>query len=250
MKLPVLDTYAFPITLPSSGRTITLRPFLVREEKLLLMAQESANTEEKIEAVAQVIRNCTNGAVEPLTAPYFDIEYLLLQLRTRSVGESVSFTYECHNIRNTGSECRHRTPIKINLPDITVQGITTETPPMSIPLSERYVLNLRYPTVYTVESLLSATIADSPNNQSDAINKLVDVFDTLLDTNSNTLYRFDEYNEAEKIEFLNALMPTDYEKITQFVATMPTLKYTLEYTCIACEFTHRLQLSGLSDFLV
>lgn len=250
MKLPTLDTYAFPIVLPSSGRTITLRPFLVREEKLLLMAQESQDTQEKIEAVAQVIRNCTNGAVEPSTAPYFDVEYLLLQLRTRSVGESISFTYECHNILDTGTECNHRTPIKINLTDIKVQGISTDNPPMSIPLSERYVLNLRYPTVYTIENLLAATLGDSSTGQGDAINKLVDVFDTLLDKDTDTLYRFDEYNEAEKIEFLNTLMPTDYEKITQFVATMPTLKYNLEYVCEGCQFTHNLVLSGLSDFLV
>jgi len=252
MKLPLVDTYAFPVTVPSSNTSITIRPFLVKEEKLLLMAQQSKSYDEQVEAIAQVIRNCTNNQVEPKTAPFFDIEYLLIQLRTRSVGETISPYYVCRNKVNE-EECGHRTAVTINLQEIKVTDFVTTIPVKSLQVSPRYVLNLRYPTVYTVQRLLlfNASVDDAERSKLavDVVDSLIDVFDTLEDKDTGTLYKFDDFNRTQKIEFLNSLLSTDYEKITQFVAEMPTVYVETSYTCEKCAFEHSIRLQGMSDFL-
>lgn len=251
MKLPLVDTYAFPVTVPSSNTSITIRPFLVKEEKLLLMAQQSKSYDEQVEAIAQVIRNCTNNQVEPKTAPFFDIEYLLIQLRTRSVGETISPYYVCRNTVND-EECGHRSAVTINLQDIKVTPFVTATPVKSLQVSPRYILNLRYPTVYTVQKLLLLNGTASEIQQrstNDVVDSLIDVFDTLEDKDTGTLYKFDDFGREEKVEFLNSLLSTDYEKITQFVTEMPTVYVETSYTCEKCAFEHSIRLQGMSDFL-
>lgn len=254
MKLPVLDTYAFPVTIPSSNTTITIRPFLVKEEKLLLLAQESKDYQEQVEAIGQVIINCTNGAVNPKTAPYFDIEYLLIQLRARSVSEVITPVYICHNIINqeTNEECGHKTSVSINLQTVKVSEFVTTVPVETIQLSPRYRLNLRYPTVYTIQRLLLHAMGNTPEEEAkseEILNSIIDVFDTLEDKDTGQVYKFDDFKRTEKIDFLNSLLSRDYEKIIQFVNNMPTSYIETTYTCEQCKFEHTITLRGLSDFL-
>jgi len=248
MKLPQIDAYSFAVTLPSSNTVISMRPYLVREEKLLLMAQESQNYDEQAEAVAQIIRNCTNGIVEPRTAPFFDIEFLLLQLRARSVGEVATPIYECRRIaEGTDKICGNKTTITVPIADIKVD---TDVPRnLSIPLSERFTLNLRYPTIYTINQMFKTTVVNGVVSQATAIDALTDLFDTLTDSAEHKLYDFSTYNKAEQIEFLESLAPNDYDKLVKFLETMPTLKYDINYVCSKCQFSHHIKVSGLADFL-
>jgi hypothetical protein len=260
--LPVLptvidDSYAFPVTVPSSGAKISMRPYLVKEEKLLLMAQESESYEDQADAVAQIIRNCTYGAVEPKIAPFFDVEYLLLQLRSRSIGAIASPVYECHNkITHTGMgigldvaiECKNKTPIEINLSEIPVTGLDNQV--MDVVISPKFTLTLRYPTIFTVNEMFIAAINAKVPKQSKVIDSLSDLFDTLVDTTSNTVYNFADYSHADKIAFMDSLPPNAYERITEFLEKTPTVTKTLEYTCSKCQFHHVIKLSGLVDFLV
>lgn len=249
MKLPVLDTFAFPVNLPSSNTSISMRPYLVREEKLLLMAQESESYEEQAEAVAQIIRNCTNGEVEPKVAPFFDIEYLLLQLRSRSVGEIATPIYECHNKLEDGTECKNRTPMKINLSQVAVSNLNPDASKFVIAISPRYTLKLRYPTIFTINELFLASMNKETARQSKIIDSLVDLFDELIDHESGVTYRFSDFNVAEKIEFMEGLSPSDYDKLISFIEEMPTLRHKMSYTCEKCKFVHEIELKGLADFL-
>lgn len=250
MKLPVLDTYTFPITLPSNNETITLRPFLVKEEKLLLLAQESKNYTEQVEAIAQVIRNCSTNQIEPKKSPYFDIEYALIQLRARSVGDVITPVYICHNIQpNQNDECGHKTPLKINLQDVKVNGLETQTLPHAVELTDRYTLHLRYPTVYTVHKLLAQTVNPDTTTTTDVLDATIDVFDTLHDKQTGVVYKFDEFEKKEKTNFLNSLTTQQYEKITDFIGEMPSVSLATEYTCERCGFVHKINLRGLADFL-
>jgi hypothetical protein len=255
MKLPVLDTFSFPVVLPSTGEQLTIRPFLVREEKLLLLAQESQNYTEQVEAIAQVIRNCTNGKVEPKKIPYFDVEYLLVQLRTRSVGEIVTPLYVCHHTPvGAQDECGHKTPVPIDLRDVQVQNLIENNPAMSIALTDRYVLTLRYPTVYTVQKMITSlngttTTNPSPKAVAEVVDAMVDVFESLTDTQTETVYKFDNFGKQEKTEFLNSLTTQQYEKVTQFVSNMPSVELEKRYTCERCQFEHTINLKGLADFL-
>jgi hypothetical protein len=248
-SLPTIDTYAFPVTIPSSNTTITMRPFLVREEKILLLAQESKDYQEQVSAVSQIIINCTNGQVDPVTAPYFDIEYLLIQLRARSVNDKITPIYQCNAPdEKTGEECGHRTTLSLNLYDVHVASQAEADALRYIDLNDRYKLTLRYPNIYTMANLLDMNSANR-SEKTTPINHLVDIFDVLEDTESGSVYDFNLYSDEEKVEFLDNLSPLNYEKIIQFVTAMPTVKHTLSYTCDKCQTPHVITLSGLPDFL-
>lgn len=249
MKLPVIDTYAFSVTLPSSSQTIMMRPYLVREEKLLLMAQESGNYDEQSEAVAQTIRNCTNNQVDPRVVPYFDIEYLLLQLRAKSVGEIASPIYVCHQ-QIDGKECGHKTPVSVNLLDATVNNLTRSPEDFILKLSDQYTLHLRYPTVYTIHQLLTSTIEKGRLGSAPFMSAICDVFDVLEDHTSGNTYNFSEYTSQERLEFLESLSTRNYEELIAFLDSLPTVEKEVTFTCGACQFEHTIKLSGVTDFLV
>lgn len=250
MKLPVLDTYAFPVTLPSSGKSITMRPYLVREEKLLLMAQESENYDDQVEAIAQIIRNCTNDIVNPRVVPYFDIEYLLLHLRARSVGEIATPLYVCHHKPNGDDvECGHRTPVPINLTEIPVNGLDRPDEKFVMKLSNRYTLHLKYPTIYTIHKLVASAVSEGRINSQPFLEALADIFETLEDHDTDQTYNFADYTTDEKLEFLESLSTRNYEELVVFLDALPTVEKTLTFTCESCKFEHTILLSGVTDFL-
>ena len=250
MKLPILDTYAFPTTLPSSGKNITLRPYLVREEKLLLMAQASDNYDDHVSAIAQIITNCTDGAVNPKRVPYFDIEYLLLHLRARSVGEIVSPTYVCHNKPNKdGIECGHRTSVNINLTEIPVTNLDQPAEKFAIRLSDQYTLYLQYPTIFTIHKLVLAAYNDQEIKPVSFMESLCDVFNKLESHTDGQIFEFADFTTAEKMVFLESLPTRAYEKLVTFLDSIPTIKKSIEFTCERCKFEHKLELSGVTDFL-
>ena len=181
MKLPVIDSYAFPVILPSTKEPINVRPFLVKEEKILLLSQESNNPDMQVDAIAQVIKNCTFNAIDPRHAPYFDVEYLLLQIRSRSVGEVINPTYKCHTlIPELNTECGHLTNISINLSEIPPTNVDKTPKDFLVNINNRFVLKLKYPTIYTVNDLLlAATNSEFPTAEK-TLNAIVDMFDTLL----------------------------------------------------------------------
>lgn len=251
MKLPILDTYAFPVTLPSSGKSVNMRPYLVREEKLLLMAQESNNYKDQVEAIAQVIRNCTNDEVNPKLVPYFDIEYLLLQLRARSVGEIATPVYVCHNkpFDEDDAECGHQTPVPINLSEITVSGLNQPKEIFLLKLSDKYTLHLRYPTVYTIHELVTSAINDGQIASRSFMEAVCDVFDILEDHETQKEYNFADYTSEEKMEFLESLSTRNFEELIEFLDTLPTVEKQITFVCEQCKFQHTIQLSGVTDFL-
>ena len=250
MKLPTLDTHTFQITLPSSGKNIAMRPYLVREEKLLLMAQASDNYDDHVSAIAQIITNCTNGEINPKQVPYFDIEYLLLQLRSHSVGEISSPLYVCHNKPNKDEvECGHQTPVKINLAEIPVTGLNQPAEKFVIKLSDQYTLHLRYPTVYTVHKLTMAVFNKNVISHNFFMEAICDLFATLESHVDGKIYEFEEFTTVEKMEFLESLSTRNYEELVKFLDIMPTVEKSIQFTCEKCQFEHSITLTGVTDFL-
>jgi hypothetical protein len=250
MKLPNIETYTFPVILPSTKESISMRPFLVKEEKLLLMAQEGDDAEQQIESIAQIIRNCTFGVIEPKVAPYFDVEYLLLQLRSKSVGEIINPTYRCNMLLpGTDNECGHISTVSINLSEIPATNIDRDPSKFLFKLTNRYTLKLRYPTIYTVNELVMATLQTTIPNSEKTINALIGMFDELIDTETDSMYKFDDYNIAERVEFMDRLTPQDYKNIINFLDDMPSISYKTTYTCERCNTNHEIELEGIGDFL-
>lgn len=255
MKLPLLDTFTFNVTVPSTNESLTMRPFLVKEEKLLLLAQESKNYSEQVDALSQVIKNCSNGKIDAKKTPFFDIEYLLVQLRARSVGEIITPLYVCHNVpEGQEEECGFKTPVKINLQEVAVKNQRGSFEVEAVELTDRYSITLRYPNVYTIQKMIGTTPEAGkefkPKLAADAVDSVVDLFDTLTDKQTGTIYKFDNIGKPEKLDFLNSLTTQQYEKVVAFLNDMPSVELSTEYTCSECNFVHKITLKGLADFLV
>ena len=141
MALPVLNNPNYEMVLPSTGEKIEFRPFLVKEQKILMMAQESKDTSAQSKAVADIIKNCTFGKMDDRIdrLPTFDIEYMFLQLRCKSVGETVSVNVTCPDDGET------KVPVEINLEDINV--IKTEGHTNIVMITDKIGLTMKYPTM-------------------------------------------------------------------------------------------------------
>ena len=125
MALPKLETPTYRLTLPSTGEEIKYRPFLVREQKVLLIAQQSEKDQEIADAIGELVRACTFDRIDTNNAPMFDVEYIFLQLRSKSVGEKVELTLTCPDDEET------KVPIEVDLKDVQIQVSNEQTNELS-----------------------------------------------------------------------------------------------------------------------
>lgn len=247
MKLPEIDAYAFPVTIPSTGKDIKMRPYLVREEKLLLMAQENDSYKEQTDAVAQVIENCTDNAIDAKTSPYFDIEYLMLQLRARSIGDVATPVYVCNNEIAPGVKCENNTTLRLSINDVKVSNLEESKKLLNIELNNNLILTLKYPNIYDVTNMFE--VVQATGKKSVALDEMVHLFGTLTDKKNKVTYNFSDYSKEDKVEFLESLNPSVLDKLLVFFETMPKIEHDIEYECSKCKFQHNVHLSGLRSFL-
>lgn len=249
MPLPKIDLPIFELKLVSIPEPIKFRPFLVKEEKLLLMALQAANDGEILKTIKQVVNNCLVDAVDIDKLPIFDIEYLFLNIRARSVGEKVETYFICRNVvgkqkNEEGAEedvqCMNMMPIEVNLLEIKPP---INDLPSRIYLTKDIGIQLKYPTLTTfkpLENLLE--VEDSKT-----------IFDMVYDC---TEYVFDseevsyikETPREEFHAFMESLTQEQFDKITYFFESLPTISHDAKHTCEKCGFNHNLHMEGLSDF--
>lgn len=204
------------------------------------MAQESGNSTQIAEAIGQIVSNCTFNKVDPKLAPYFDIEWLLLQLRIRSVGDSVAPVYQCQNIIDsaTDTRCGNKLKFDIQLDQITMPVINPES--KVVKLSSEYHLHLKYPTIFDVNKF--SLLLQRPLEEIDA---LVDLFDELHDVVNGTMYKFSDVPYEEKLEFLYSMTGKDIERVTTFLSDMPVVQYVAPFKCNVCDYSADLTIKGL-----
>ena len=231
MALPALSSPEFITEIPSTKQKIKFRPFLVREEKILYMALEGKDNTEILNAVITVLSNCIltpNIDIGKLAT--FDIEYLFLQLRGKSVGESIEIV-----LRHTDSECKESVNVAVNLDDIKVQGEISDGKMM---LTDDVGIKLKYP--HAGEIIKIERVAEG-QNVFDSIAYLVDyIYD------KETVYN--DYSIEEISEWLEQLNQEQFNKIISFMNNMPKLSHTIEWTCNACGEKETIVLEGLQSF--
>ena len=137
MALPVLNNPTYELVLPSSGKKVKYRPFLVKEQKILMMAQESKNDDEIANAMSNLIQSCTFGKIDVETSPMFDVEYIFLNIRAKSAGETVELMVTCPDDEKT------KVKTKINLQDVNVQMTAEHT--NEIKIDDKVKMVMRYP---------------------------------------------------------------------------------------------------------
>ena len=247
--LPKMTTPTFAYTCPS-GAQVTYRPFLVKEEKLLLMAREANDANAIMEAVQQVVTNCVQSSVPIDLLPMFDIEALFLQLRARSVGETCNVRFQCHqtitsNTYGVGLEttrsCETVSEYTVDLLAITpIFGVGhTKT----IPLTETVGLTMKYPSFRFFKKFLNASL-----NTEEAFRLIESCIDTIYD--ANKVYRAKDCAPQELRDFLESLSGQQATQLDRFFETFPKIKTTIPFRCPACGYTEKLEIEGLESFFV
>jgi hypothetical protein len=228
MALPKIKHPTYRITIPSTQKEVNFRPFTVQEEKLLLMAKNSEKTEDIINTVKQVIQNCIIEPIDVEKLAIFDIEYIFIKLRSKSVGEIVDLDY-------TDPETEENIKFKINLDDIEVKRNPDHT--NKFPLFENIGVMMRYPTLEEVK-----TVEDTGKDEA-VFTMLIKCIDQIYD--EETVYS--DYNEKELDEFINTLPMESMGAIQKFFETMPSVEHTVKLRNKNGE-TKEVVLKGINSF--
>ena len=239
MALPKLNVPVYEAVLPSTEKVIKYRPFLVKEEKLLLTAQESGE-DAVLPAVKQIIKNCVQGNIDINNMPLFDIEFLFLRLRAKSVGEEVTLglkPWGCPN--NKGELCEKTTQVNINLEDVKV--IKNKKHSSKVMLDDVIGIKLSYPDMNKLGSMGADVTTASAGM--DIIKDCIDMIFTEEDTHERG-----SFTDKELDDFLDSLNTQQFAKIKDFFDTMPTLKHTVKYKCETCGEEKETTIQGLNSF--
>ena len=242
--LPKLDVPIYEVKLLSSGKVIRFRPFLVKEQKLFLMASESEDAKETINVIRQVLRNCILDDISIDDLPTFDLEWLFMHLRARSVEEVVDLKYKCNNTvkdeKGEEDRCTGVVNFKMNLLEIEPTRHPEHT--NKIQLTENLGVCLKYPSfemIQKYESLSEANIMSKV---------LVDCIDYLYD--KDQVYYAKDNTKEELDEFVDNLQQKDLEKIKHFFETMPEIKKNVQFKCPKCAYEEDIEIKGIQSFFV
>ena len=239
MPLPTIETPTYELKLPSSNKKIKYRPFLVKEEKILIIALESQNQNDITNAVTDVLKKCilTKG-IDVDSLPTFDIEYLFLNIRAKSIGEDIKLTVTCPDDRET------KVPVTVYVDEIKVikpKGHTTD-----IVLDDNMTLRMKYPSLTQfIENNFS--IDDASES---IVNKTFKVVADCMDTvyTEEDAWEAKDYTPSERLEFIEQLNSKQYKKVEKFFETMPKLSHTIEVVNPNTKEKGSVVLEGLADF--
>ncbi len=237
MPLPKINTPTYELVLPSNNKKVRYRPFLVREEKILVMALESEDMKQITSSIVQILSDCilTKGVnIEQL--PSFDIEYLFLRLRAKSVGETSTIAlkpYPCSE--NNGELCNNVTEVEINLEEVKVEKNKEHT--SKIMLDDSVGIKMSYPDLETIKSDMGVSAG------MEIIKKCIEMIFTEKETHEKG-----SFSEKELDDFLDSLNTEQFLKIQSFYETMPQLKHTVKYKCTTCGEDKETTIQGLNSF--
>ena len=241
MSLPILTTPTFTLIIPSTKKQIKYRPFLVKEEKVLLLVKESKDQEVIANAMKDVIKSCTFNKIDPSKLATFDIEYIFLQIRAKSIGESIELMMRCKNkvhrpADDTLYSCDNLIEFVINVDDIKVEIPKDHTKVFM--LENDIGMTFKYPSIDTISSM-----KDNDNDYSVIIELIENIFD------KNNVYDIKDVSKDKLEEFVDSLSSKQFKDIRdKFFLSMPTLKHEAKYKCSKCGYEGNHVFEGLTDF--
>lgn len=229
MSLPMFTTSKHRIELPSTGEKVEFRPFLVKEQKLLLIAT-NGDAEQQITAMNEVIHSCTYGKVNAEKLPAFDAEYLFLNIRAHSVGETVNVVMTC--------SCEAKQDAKVDVTTIKVDRSPDHK--KIIEVDNNISIEMRYPTLTDLSTLQSDANIDS------IINLIASSIDSIWQGEER--FAAEDYSVAELVEFVESLSPATLDKLENFFVTMPVLRHKMEWDCKECGKHNDVIMEGMNSF--
>ena len=234
MALPKINVPKYKMKLPSDGRTVNFRPFLVKEEKILLLATETGEQQDLIDAITNIIKECTDiKDVDKLST--FDIEFLFLQIRTKSVGESVDISVTCPDDGET------EVPVSIPLDEIKV--VKTRGHKKELKLSDEVVVTMGYPSL---DTFVSMNFGEDENQVDQIFEMAASCVETIAD--ANQVYDCSTVPKSELLEWFEDLNSKQFQMIQKFFETMPKLSHTVTVTNPNTGKDNEIVLEGLASF--
>lgn len=236
------DYPTYVLKLPSNNKEVTVRPFRVKEEKLLLMALESNEQEDIINTTKQVISNCIiSGNVDVDKLPFFDVDYLFIALRAKSVGESIDVKYQCHNTTEN-RKCNANFDAKIDITNVDIHKKPDVT--LDIKLSGTLSVKMRYPSYRTMKLLYEEDVHE--------LDRKIDLISSCIEmiVEGDNVRTDKDITKEEKIAFVENLTRQQYVKLEYFIDNLPSFVVKSEAKCNKCGFVHKLEYNDFTSFFV
>ena len=227
MALPKLDNPVYNITIPSTKKKVRYRPFLVKEEKILMMARESKKTQDQITAIKQIINNCILDEIDIDTLTSFDLEFIFINLRAKSVGETIEVVFTCPKCGG-----KSNTEVDLSKTKMSSSGEIQET----IKLTPTIGMKMKYPSIDEIVKAEKSSLVDI------VISCLEYIYD------DKTTYPVSEYTKEDLNEFLESLTFEQLRGVEEFFDNMPKLVYDESTECPLCGETVTQKIEGITNF--
>jgi hypothetical protein len=245
MALPKIDVPIYDCILPSNKKKVKFRPFLVKEQKLLLMASESVEVKDVVDSVKRVVKNCILDEIDVDALPVFDLEFLFLNLRARSVGEVVKVKYKCNNIVGQNAEgedkhCDNIVDVEVNV--LEINPTFGEGHSSKVELSDKLGIVFKYPTFEMIESM-----ADKTENEV-IFALIIECIDYIYD--NDEIYYAKDTSKEELVEFIDGLQQEHLDMIKEFFDSMPKVKKDVVFHCNKCGHHEDIEIEGIQNFFV
>ena len=242
MALPKVSTPTYELIVPSTGEKVSYRPFLVKEEKTLLMAAEDQNISTITKAMRDIISSCTEGEVDLKNLAPYDIEYIFLQLRGKSIGDVITLNLKKpDSIECEESECPGSTEIKIDIDDIKID--TSSIVDSKIELTEDIGIKLGFPQLESIQKYTTK----GGGMVADGVFKMInDCIEYIWE--GKEIYKAKDATKKELNDFIESLNTVQFNKIRDFFESMPRLKHEITWTCSKCDKSAPLLLEGIDSF--
>ena len=219
MALPSLNaTPSYELTVPSTGKKFNFRPFLVKEQKILMLAYESQDKKQIINAMLETIKSCIND-IDTRILTTSDVDYIFTQLRAKSVGEKIELNIPC-------DECQTYNPLYVDVEKAKVSGVSKEK---IVELNEDISVKLRYPTYY---DFMNNIDTEGKSQTETIMDIIISCIDSIMTQDENISAKDESREELEK--FIESMNSKQFEMVSEFVQNIPQLQYLTEFNCVNC----------------
>lgn len=239
MALPKIDLPLYTTEIPTTGKTVSYRPFLVKEEKILLMALESGEEDNIHNATLQIIQNCVSEVdIDALAS--FDTEWLFLQIRRRSIGDKTTLRFRHKNgVNSKGVECSSTMSVEVDLSEVEIHG---DIKPPVLQLTDAIGMKMRYPTIKETIEVSKESVGSVEKTLLTIVKCIEVIFD------GDDIFPAKNSSQEELLEFLDNLNSEQFQKIQTFIAGIPKLHKTVKHKCEECNDTIVHEVEGLGSF--
>lgn len=236
MSLPVQNTPVYSIDIPSTKEKFKFRPFLVKEEKALLIAQQSDSIDTMADTLKEVIQSCAKSKIDVEKLATFDLEYIFCQIRAKSVGETVDLILRCDDCTDD------KAAVKMTIDVTTINVEFDEAHNKKIALFDEVGVVMKYPGINVLDKLASL----NEDNADDVISIIIECIDFIY--SGDEIFHAKETKKEELAEFIDNLTPEQFKKIQEFFYTMPKFQHRVQYKCPLCSKDHNKIITGITSF--